>query len=75
MNFLRSIQTRDGFFSNTLMRTKQLYFPKCITPVKRDMKCTACNQPGHNKKNKSCPLHPSHPTIEFDDSEDETEKL
>lgn len=38
---------------------------------KKNITCSACNQPGHNKKNKSCPLHPSHPGLNFDDSDDD----
>ena len=54
-----------------LFRLKQLEFPKSIKVTKSEVKCSACNQPGHNKKNKSCPLHPSHPPIEFDESDEE----
>jgi len=54
-----------------LTRLKQFFFTDTITPNKTEFICSACNQPGHNRKNKNCPLHPSHPTIEFEDSEDE----
>ena len=52
-----------------LIRMKQLVFTTSILYNKVSSKCSACKQDGHNKKNKSCPLHPSHPEIEFDDSD------
>lgn len=56
-----------------MMRLKQFVFTECIMANKKDIKCSACNQIGHNKKNKSCPLHPSHPPIQFEESDDELE--
>ena len=52
-----------------LIRMKQLVFTKSILKSKVMVKCSACNQDGHNRKNKSCPMHPSHPPLEFDDSD------
>ena len=58
-----------------ILRTRQFEFTKSIMPSNINMvTCSACNQKGHNKKNKSCPLYPSHPPLEFDDTEDETEE-
>jgi hypothetical protein len=54
-----------------LIRTKQFEFTTCILPSAKTVTCSACHQVGHNKKNKSCPLHPSHPVIEFEDSDNE----
>ena len=54
-----------------LMRTKQFEFTTSIMPSKKEITCSACNQKGHNRKNKSCPLHSSHPTLEFEESDDE----
>ena len=54
-----------------LLRTKQFYFPESLIPSTKTVTCSACNQTGHNRKNKSCPLHPSHPDIEFDESDTE----
>ena len=54
-----------------LMRVKQLIFTDVIKQKKVTVKCSACGEVGHNKKNKSCALHPSHPTIKFDDSDTE----
>ena len=54
-----------------LIRTKQFEFPECIMPSKKEITCSACNQSGHNRKNKSCPLHPSHPIIDFEESDTE----
>ena len=52
-----------------LIRTKQFYFTESIMPSEKTITCSACNQQGHNRKNKSCPMHPSHPSIEFEDSD------
>ena len=49
-----------------LIRMKQFVFTDSIMQNKVTVTCSACKQHGHNRKNKSCPLHPSHPTIEFD---------
>ena len=60
----------DRFLKIThIMRVKQLIFTDVIIQRKTTIKCSACGEVGHNKKNKSCPLHPSHPAIEFDDSD------
>jgi len=56
-----------------LMRTKQFHFPSCVIIPKRDFICSACHEPGHNKKNKSCLMHPSHPQIVYEESENEEE--
>lgn len=54
-----------------LMRAKQLIFTDIILKKKSSVKCGACGVVGHNRKNKSCPLHPSHPLIEFGVSDTE----
>ena len=51
-----------------LMRAKQLIFTDIILKKKSNVKC---GDVGHTRKNKSCPLHPSHPLIEFDESDTE----
>lgn len=56
-----------------LMRTKQLHFASCVLEPKRNVICSACNEPGHTKKNRSCPFHPSHPKLEYDPSDNEEE--
>ena len=53
------------------IKVKQLIYTTSIIRKKTSVKCSACGGNDHNKKNKSCPLHPSHPVIEFDDSDDE----
>ena len=55
------------------IRIKQFVYPESIIPREVTVKCSACNQVGHNKKNKSCPLHEIHPELTFSDSEDEEE--
>lgn len=63
---------KNRFFTVTHMtRLKQFNFTDCIMPVTKIITCTACQQTGHNKKNKSCPMHPSHPPIQFNDSDDD----
>jgi len=54
-----------------LFRAKQLIFTDSITPKKVTVTCSACGVIGHNKKNKSCILHPSHPVIEFEESDND----
>jgi len=54
-----------------IMRSKQFEFTNSVFPCKTTVKCSACGQEGHNKKNKSCPMHPSHPPITFDNSDGE----
>ncbi|XP_066914971.1 uncharacterized protein [Clytia hemisphaerica] len=59
-----------------IFRTKQFEFTHSIMPSKsKPITCSACNQQGHNKKNKSCPMHPSHPPLVFDETDDETEDV
>jgi len=53
------------------LRSKQFVFTNCILSNEKRFKCTACKQEGHNRKNKSCPMHPSHPQIEFEESDSE----
>ena len=53
------------------MRIKQFFFTKEIFPSEVKILCSRCGQSGHNKKNKSCPLHESQPNIVFDDSDDD----
>lgn len=64
---------KSRFFSVVrLLRSKQFEFTGCILPSdKSQITCSACNQQGHNRKNKSCPMHPSHPVILFEESENE----
>ena len=53
------------------LRVKQFYYPDGIFS-KNMVKCSRCQQPGHNKRNKNCPEHPDQPRLnDFADSEDE----
>ena len=52
-----------------LMRSKQFFFTKTVIPSQKVITCSACNEEGHNRKNKSCPLHPSHPQLDASDFE------
>ncbi|XP_065653654.1 uncharacterized protein LOC136080653 isoform X1 [Hydra vulgaris] len=56
-----------------LMRCKQFCFTENILPSSKVITCSKCHQEGHNKKNKICPLHESHPEIVFENSENEDE--
>jgi len=53
------------------IRMKQFIYTKSVIKEGTSIKCSACNDIGHNRKNKSCPMHSSHPPIFFDESEDE----
>ena len=63
----------DNRFRNIIhsILSKQLYFTETIMPSSFTVTCSACHQEGHNRKNKSCPLHPSHPSIEFEESDND----
>ena len=63
----------EGRFHTVMrnLRIKQYYFPEGLQSIKRDMVCSACKQPGHNKKNKSCVMHPSQPELYFSESDTE----
>ena len=50
-------------------RIKQLHYPETYTKDEVKSVCSECHIQGHNKKNKLCPLHPSQPSITFDDSD------
>lgn len=54
-----------------MLRIQHFYYPENMFAKTRDVTCSVCKQPGHTKKNKSCPMHPSQPVIEFQDSDDE----
>ena len=53
------------------LRVKQFHYSTSILKAENEIKCGRCNQPGHNKKNKSCSMHPSQPHIVFDQSDEE----
>ena len=53
------------------MRMKQFCYTDSIIPSTVTIRCSACQEIGHNKRNKSCRLHESHPEITFSDSEHE----
>ena len=53
-----------------LMRVRAFHYPHMLLDdPSRDQTCSRCNQKGHNKKNKSCPMHPSQPAPAFSDSD------
>nr|XP_047142024.1 uncharacterized protein LOC124816524 isoform X2 [Hydra vulgaris] len=54
-----------------LMRLQQFILTDSVMPKIKEIICSVCKIPGHNKKNKSCPLHPSHPPIQFEESDEE----
>ena len=53
------------------LRIKQFVYPETIIPTECSVRCSACGQLGHNRKNKSCPGHESRIEIEFSDSDDD----
>ena len=54
------------------LRIKQFIYPESIIPTETTVKCSACGQHGHNRKNNSCPNHESHIDLHFSDSEGES---
>ena len=53
-----------------LLRVRAIHYPMLLLDESsRDQTCSRCHQKGHNRKNKSCPMHPSHPPPTFSDSE------
>jgi len=48
-----------------LMRVKQLVFTDIILRKPPSIKCGACSEVGHNRKNKICRLHPIHPKVDL----------
>ena len=52
-----------------MVRMKQFVFTKYIFTKSYEVKCSACGEFGHNRKNKMCPLHESHPRIDFEDTD------
>ena len=64
--------SHDRFFQiMKTLRVKQLHYPSSIFAEKKLIKCSRCDQYGHNRKNKSCPLHTSQPEPYFSDSDPE----
>ena len=56
------------------MRIKQFYYVNSICKEHKEITCSRCHEKGHNRKNKSCLLHPSQPNITFEVSDDENDK-
>ena len=61
----------DSRFTSILQmfHVKQFYYTDSIFPTSKVITCSSCKNEGHNKKNKSCPLHPSQPPLYFPDSD------
>ena len=53
------------------LRIMQFEYPESIIPKEVTVVCSKCKQVGHNRKNKTCPLHEIHPPLQFSDSEPE----
>lgn len=55
------------------LRILQFDYTRSIIPREVKVRCSRCNEVGHNRKNKQCPLHEIHlPQVVFSDSEDES---
>ena len=54
-----------------ICRIRQFYYSKSIFNSFTTKKCSRCNQIGHNRKNKSCPMHPDQPNLDFPDTDEE----
>ena len=51
------------------LRIKQFHYSETVFPSKTEITCSTCHQKGHNRKNKSCPMHPSQPQLIFEESD------
>ena len=73
MEWISTNQDDKRFVTITrMLRTQHFYYPENVFTVSRNVTCSACNQQGHTKKNKACPMHPSQPTVQFDESDNES---
>ena len=53
------------------LRVLSFYYPNSLfTASNSSVKCSACGEKGHNKKNRLCPNHPTR-ILDFSDSEEE----
>ena len=62
-------------FCSTLkiIRLRQFHYSTSIFKNEEsDVTCSRCKQRGHNRKNKSCPMHPDQPQLYFPDSDDDS---
>ena len=53
------------------IRLRQFHFNSMIFKAETTVKCSRCHQIGHNRKNKSCQLHPDQPQLPFPESEED----
>ena len=53
------------------LRVKQFHYPQKMLQIKKQFRYRACNEIGHNKKNKNCPLHPDHVELYFSESDED----
>jgi len=58
-----------------ITRARQFYYSASLFKTFFNKKCSRCNQYGHNKKNKSCPMHPEQPQLTFPDSDDDDDNI
>lgn len=54
-----------------MMRIRQFHFTSAIFKETVTITCSRCKLQGHNRKNKSCPMHPDQPELTFADTDDE----
>jgi len=53
------------------IRLRQLHFSDTIFRKETYITCSRCHKKGHNRKNKSCLMHPDQPKIHYPDTEEE----
>ena len=68
---------QDSARFRTVMRIRminQFHFTESVIRNKVSITCSRCKQIGHNRKNKSCPMHPDQPQMLFDETDNEEEE-
>lgn len=55
-----------------ILRLKQFNYPESVYKSREaSVTCSRCKTFGHNRRNKNCPMDPSRPLMEFDESDEE----
>ena len=74
---LKEIEYEETNFGNTSLlqavvktRIRAFFYPTTLFMATTGITCSACNQPGHNRKNKLCPAKRPHVEIESSDLEE-----
>ena len=52
-------------------RVKQFHYPDQMLRKSQEVVCSACNEIGHRRNNKHCPMHPDNIHFDLSDSDEE----